>query len=489
MAKFPIERARDKLGFVPTTAVRANIDVRTGEEAIGQAVAGLGGALFDLGIKYDLKEANTQFSKYKSNIDSLDGLRNAEVLNAKDDEEIKAIYKKYAQQKKAAKLTITNRRANQAASIWDNTQIPINEKSLFDSRRLKTIDNEKTRIFEKQQEVFEDPSKLPEFEKELIRIQFLDKNKPDDIGPTFSNLEAAKILADTRKMAEVGAITNLYGAGKYEEARVAARAAKLLTPRERESLLNTIGAEERSLQVKARAELKAKQDETARNLLVSLWEGTLEDSALREATKSGLITFEKAKGLREALTNPKIFNLAAYIKVKNAVNSYERGAISFDDALGVLTSNASLLGNKGSSLTDKLFAIPNKHEADWDKEALNYIESQILEKDIFGRMFGTPKEQAAALEARLAYDVAIEEAERKKEPIEGRDKLIKAHEIMLKYRPEKEDKPPVELEKGLGTIPFVNNADIDKAIKQAKENLGEKATPQEIKAESLRLLK
>lgn len=38
MAKFPITRAREELGFVPTTAVRADIDVRTGEGAVGTAI-------------------------------------------------------------------------------------------------------------------------------------------------------------------------------------------------------------------------------------------------------------------------------------------------------------------------------------------------------------------------------------------------------------------------------------------------------------------
>jgi len=283
-------------------------------------------------------------------------------------------------------------------------------------------------------------------------------------------------------------VTGLYRAGLHDEARKVLEASSLSATK-KEQLDDEIDTDERSVQVKLAADLKVKQNETALNLLLSLWDGTLTDDSLRQATESGLLTIPNAKGLRESLTNPKTFNLASYIQVKNAVNSYERGRTSFDDTLAVLTANASLLGDQGKGLTDRLFAIPNKNEADWENEALDYIESQILEKDIYGRFYGTPKEQTAALEARLAYDVALEEAERKGEPIEGRDKLIKAHEIMLKYRPEKEEKPPVELEEGLGTVPFVSDSDIDKAIRQAKENLGEKTTPQDIKAEVLRLLR
>ena len=38
MAKFPITTARQELGFTPTRSVRANIDVRTGEGAVGEAI-------------------------------------------------------------------------------------------------------------------------------------------------------------------------------------------------------------------------------------------------------------------------------------------------------------------------------------------------------------------------------------------------------------------------------------------------------------------
>ena len=59
--RFPIVEARQELGFTPTTAVRARIDTRTGEEAIGAAIV-------DLGVKWDLVAAKTQLSR--SNIDA-----------------------------------------------------------------------------------------------------------------------------------------------------------------------------------------------------------------------------------------------------------------------------------------------------------------------------------------------------------------------------------------------------------------------------------
>lgn len=65
MAKFPIQRAPERLGVVPTTAVRADIDVRTGEQELAGAVAGFGGAIANLGLRWDLMEASTQLSEAK----------------------------------------------------------------------------------------------------------------------------------------------------------------------------------------------------------------------------------------------------------------------------------------------------------------------------------------------------------------------------------------------------------------------------------------
>jgi len=472
MARFPIQRAEKTLPGVGPS-VRADVDVRTGE----QGIAGLGFALMELGVRYDAIQAQTQLSEFqrKANEEinklalSFNTNLNPDTYPAEYKKSVEAIHT----------LMPSNRRAARNAQIWLNAKEPAWQRDVDMARLARAGDNWLAELFEKQATIGTtgEIGSFPGYIANGVSKGWIDKS------------DSVKILAQTNKMSEIAQITNLYGAGNYEQARNHARASKILSPSERESILNTIDAEERSVQVKIAAELKARQNETARNLLVSLWDGTLTESVLRDATKNGLITYENAKGLRAALTQPKEFNLAAYIKVKNSINSYERGIVDFDDALGVLTTNSSLLGDNGKSLTDKLFAIPNKNEADWEREGLDYIQNQILEKDIFGRIYGSPKEQKAALEARLAYDVALEAAERKGEPIEGRDKLLKAHEIMLKYRPEKKEKPPIEMEKGLGTIPFITDSDIDKAINQAKENLGEKATPQEIKAEALRLLR
>lgn len=64
MGNFNIQRARGTLSG-KGTQVRANVDVRTGGQQVAQAVSGLGGSIADLGLRWDLMEADTQLNEAK----------------------------------------------------------------------------------------------------------------------------------------------------------------------------------------------------------------------------------------------------------------------------------------------------------------------------------------------------------------------------------------------------------------------------------------
>ena len=76
MAKFPIQQARQELGFTPSTGVRANIDVRQGDVggAIGQAlVAGARELQRGSVRRAALEERN------RNNLDSLSAKESSEI--------------------------------------------------------------------------------------------------------------------------------------------------------------------------------------------------------------------------------------------------------------------------------------------------------------------------------------------------------------------------------------------------------------------------
>lgn len=60
MGEFPIVRAPEQLGVTPRTAVRADIDVRTGERAVGQAVGQAVLTAIELGMKWSAMEGKAQ---------------------------------------------------------------------------------------------------------------------------------------------------------------------------------------------------------------------------------------------------------------------------------------------------------------------------------------------------------------------------------------------------------------------------------------------
>jgi hypothetical protein len=256
-------------------------------------------------------------------------------------------------------------------------------------------------------------------------------------------------------------------------------------------LLNTARTELNSQRIKAENDLKILQSETQKELLLSLWDGELTESSIRTALEKDLIDTSTAESFRKALTSPQQFDLGAYIETSAAINAYKRGVIPFDDALATVVRNQNFLGDNGKALTNSLFGDISKSEAEWEKEGLDYIDAQILDKDLLtGILHGSPEQLTAAMEARLDFDKELELAEKRNEPVTGRDKLILAHDVMLKHRIPSTTgkKPPAELKEGLGEVPFLNTSEIDKAIQQAKENLGEKASPEDIKVETMRLL-
>jgi len=61
MGQFPIVRAKGTLPGV-SGQVRGNVDFDTGEGQVGQAVAGLGGVAFNIGMNYELRAAATERS-------------------------------------------------------------------------------------------------------------------------------------------------------------------------------------------------------------------------------------------------------------------------------------------------------------------------------------------------------------------------------------------------------------------------------------------
>lgn len=197
MGEFPIERAREKLGFTPTTAVRAHIDVSTGGQELARAVSGFGGALFNLGIQYDITQAQTELSQFqrKSNEEmnrlalSFDTNLDPETYRKEYDKSVKTINS----------FVPSNKRAARGAKLWLNEKMPRWERDVDMARLNRADDNWLAEMFEKQQVVAQTGQKgsFPNFVAEGVIAGRIDKS------------DAFKILAQTNRMAEQGQRNNI----------------------------------------------------------------------------------------------------------------------------------------------------------------------------------------------------------------------------------------------------------------------------------------
>ena len=153
MAKFPIQRAPEKLGVVPTTAVRADLDVRTGGQELAGAVAGVGGAIANLGLRWDLMQASTQLNEAKMKAKQEHTRLMLALPGLEPDEHAK----EYENSLKVQQgFMPTNRRAADAYRKLLNDFAPQQELNVENFTKAKLKDNFRAIGFGMQQEAIQD---------------------------------------------------------------------------------------------------------------------------------------------------------------------------------------------------------------------------------------------------------------------------------------------------------------------------------------------
>lgn len=151
-ARFPILRAPDKLGVVPTTAVRADIDVRTGSQELAGAVAGFGGAIANLGLRWDLMQASTQLNEAKMKAKQ-EHIRLMLALPGLEPDEHAKEYENSLKVQQG--FMPTNRRAAGAYGQLLNNFIPQQELNVENATKAKLKDNFRAVGFGMQQDAIQ----------------------------------------------------------------------------------------------------------------------------------------------------------------------------------------------------------------------------------------------------------------------------------------------------------------------------------------------
>lgn len=277
------------------------------------------------------------------------------------------------------------------------------------------------------------------------------------------------------------------------------------TEDEREFYRNELKSVLQNTKVRQEKIAVAKDDTANKALTEKMMAGTLTSTdVLKQKDNLNAANF-KSWG-KMAITEPaRKSDLPQLAIVKNAVLDVGLGRLDKQKALKVLYANKANLSEADFiDNFDKINAAVLTEENRWLKEARDYMQDQIRTKDPISGLFSDNyAEQAINARAMMLLDKAVEDAPPGK-PLQGRDILIRAHDIMIPLREETkklrevEKDLPLQIGTGLEEAEVaealvaeekaITRADIDEALEIARQNLGADATNEELKAEVKRLL-
>lgn len=323
---FTLHRTRRTIsGQAP--GIRANIDVRTGREQIAQAVAGLGGAAADLGLKWDIMQADKQLAEAQrltreemSRLSlSFEGNLNPDTYQKEFEKSLKTI-KGFAPK---------NRRALGGFDLWVTNNTPNWQKDITKSRRARIEDNYRAEGFNLKAEA-EKTGDVTKYRFHLVKGRLLGIYKAEEV---------AELSQDTRKKAERNVINQLIRDGQTSQALESIKRADILSPTEKTALENSVTNRILQLRNLSNEAFDDRAGQTVQKWFKGLEEGTLTEAEIAETDlqaigeqKTSEVTLKRQwqKILRDTikLTEPLVSDESVYDSLVVGSEQVERGTKS-----------------------------------------------------------------------------------------------------------------------------------------------------------------
>lgn len=198
------------------------------------------------------------------------------------------------------------------------------------------------------------------------------------------------------------------------------------------------------------AQLKVMREQTMSTMLADVWDGKLTDpQAVTDAFRAGYLDDTDAKYLRDAIKNPDPPENTneALIAMRYAIKGQGEGTHEIEDALKELMKYSEQLDPAtGKAFIKEIFGEHDTKNAFWNRQSHEYMEKQIMEvATMTGILYGSGEQLALSAQALMAYDEAKKAAITEGKPLNGRELLVLAHEVMLPFR--EQVKPLMEGEK------------------------------------------
>ena len=214
----------------------------------------------------------------------------------------------------------------------------------------------------------------------------------------------------------------------------------------RDKVLSDLATQER---VRA-TQHQQERENTMRTMLSDIWDGKLKDpQVVTNAFRAGYLDDTDAKYLRAALLNPdppKTTN-EALISVRYAIDGIGVGIETRESALKkVIEYTEQLSPTDGKAFIKEIFGEHDTKNAFWNRQAHEYMEKQIMEvASLTGILYGSGEQLALSAKSLIAYEEAKKAAVAEGKPLNGRELLELAHQVMLPFR--EKVKPLMEGEK------------------------------------------
>ncbi|KKL91423.1 hypothetical protein LCGC14_1894840 [marine sediment metagenome] len=421
MGTFEATSARQRLGFIPTTATRANIDVRTGAGAVGQAIgrAALTGASIIQEIhrkRQQMQDANSDVvaSKLRQTADA--EFRTFKLTNPQETWEP---FRMQQTERVGAEIGKLQFSPNALALQQSKSQLYSsveNAQALTDATRqlrTDTIDAQTEALTDDFRSG--DPVRIAEGARRFA-------NNGDNMGK-----DKAEVLSDIQAARQAGAklrtsdLVNSVNAAIETKDFILARSIAqdpAIPETTQTSLRNSITNAERQV-------LKQAQEQTGVDIVLKYWDNKLTDNDLDSAAAAGLISADNLDKWKKRVREPSALTTdpAANAQAMQANIDVSRGVLTFAEA-----------SQQIQDLAGKLNATDGKARiADLQKGFAAAQSEKVNEWITNGRAIVSPRFRGpGGLEALLAqFDFDDKERTNEQRRFDAETRLRENYEIAL----------------------------------------------------------
>jgi len=280
MANFPIVRSKKTLPSQGPN-VLMDMDVTTGQGQVWQAVTQLGGTVMDLGQRFALMQADTQFSDAKLKArQEINRLSMELEKNPDSDTYQKALNDSIS---KLWTFQPKNGVAAREYEKWINGMIPTMEGAVNESRRRREITNFKAmgiKIFNE--------GNMTEYRTHILKGKAIGAYEADDAEILLHDADMRDVFNQAMTMPLENGIDHI-------------KFAKNLTVNEQQSLVDDLKFKKE----KEIANLKIAQEAKYKEFMSQIWNGKLDDvNMVRQAWISGEIDEPQYEKLEKVLLAP-----------------------------------------------------------------------------------------------------------------------------------------------------------------------------------------